>query len=73
MEEISTIAHTLKSTSAAIGAIEFSDIAMSIQQDAHQRITTGQHDIALPTHILERLKSSFETIEQQLEEKKKAA
>ena len=67
LQELSTIAHTLKSTSAAIGAVEFSDIALSLEKEARKRITNGQSDTPLPNHIIERLKTSFNEIEQKIE------
>lgn len=68
LQELSVIAHTLKSTSAAIGAVEFSDIALQIEEEAKQCLATGNTE-NIPSHLLERLRIAFETVESQLNSK----
>jgi CheY-like chemotaxis protein/HPt (histidine-containing phosphotransfer) domain-containing protein len=64
--EIQTIAHTLKNTAAAVGAMEFSDVARALEEDARNRITTGDSSIIIPTHHIERFEASFKNAEQYL-------
>ncbi|MFO0068699.1 MAG: Hpt domain-containing protein, partial [Alphaproteobacteria bacterium] len=65
--EIQTIAHTLKNTAAAIGAMEFSDVARAIEEDARNRITTGDSSTIIPTHHIERFEISFKNTEKYLQ------
>ncbi|MFN7451390.1 MAG: response regulator [Alphaproteobacteria bacterium] len=65
--EIQTIAHTLKNTAAAIGAMEFSDVARALEEDARNRITTGDSSTIIPTHHIERFEISFKNTEKYLQ------
>ncbi|MFO0109074.1 MAG: response regulator [Alphaproteobacteria bacterium] len=64
--EIQTIAHTLKNTSAAIGAMEFSDVARALEEDARNRITAGDSNTIIPTHHIERFETCFKNTEEYL-------
>ncbi len=63
LNEIQTIAHTIKNTSAAIGAMDFSDIARALEEDARRRLTSGDGNTAIPAHHQERLEISFKNAE----------
>jgi CheY-like chemotaxis protein/HPt (histidine-containing phosphotransfer) domain-containing protein len=64
--EIQTIAHTLKNTSAALGALELSDLARVLEEDARRRVTSGDGHIIIPAHHIERIEISFKNAEQYL-------
>ncbi|ODS23643.1 hypothetical protein AB835_07990 [Candidatus Endobugula sertula] len=67
INEIHYIAHTIKSTSATIGAMDLSDIALRLEKETKIQIEKEQDKVILPEHIIDHLKLAFDSTEQHLQ------
>lgn len=55
-----SLAHTMKSASHTVGAIEVGELARMVEQEARERQSKGTVQDALPAYRIEQLRTSFE-------------
>ncbi len=62
VQTLASMAHTLKSTSAALGLQDFSMLAKSVEEDARTQLTSGGKASHIPSHRIVQISEAFEEV-----------